>query len=133
MTNGETPQLPKPGSGGGLLEAVLRPLRVREANRLARMRIPDEPEEDDYVSAGYPYAGYPIGPDRLSTLAVVAFVLAFFLPIAGLICAFIAMSDIRRTGERGWGLAFSALIVSFLIMIGGALLFLFVTVSLRQS
>lgn len=73
--------------------------------------------------AGYHPAnayGYPPGhPAPQNTLAVVGFVLSFFVSIAGVVCGHIALSQIKTSGERGRGLAIAALVIGYL----GLLLF----------
>ena len=48
-----------------------------------------------------------------NTLAVVAFVLAFVVSIASLVCGHLALRDIDRRGERGRGLAIAALVIGY--------------------
>ncbi|MFD5599286.1 DUF4190 domain-containing protein [Leucobacter sp. NPDC058333] len=60
-------------------------------------------------------------PDRYNTYAVVAFVLAFLVSVAAVVLGHIALAQIRRTHERGWGLAAAALILGYLGVIGGAI------------
>lgn len=50
--------------------------------------------------------------DRYSVLAIVGFILAFVVSIAGLIVSIIALTQIKRTGERGHGLALAGVIIS---------------------
>ncbi len=51
-------------------------------------------------------------PNKTNTLAIVGFILSFFVSIAGLICSIIARKQIRETGEGGSGLALAGLIIS---------------------
>jgi hypothetical protein len=67
-----------------------------------------------------PGTGYPAqvstavaGPPRQNTLAVVAFVMAFFCWLPALVCGHVALAQIRRTGERGRGLALAAVVMSY--------------------
>lgn len=46
-------------------------------------------------------------------LAIVAFVLAFFISIGSIVCGHIALAQIRRGNTRGWGLAVAALWISY--------------------
>ncbi len=59
--------------------------------------------------------GQPVyyGPRPTNTLAIVAFVLAFFVSIAAIICGYIALGQIKRTGEGGHGLALAAVIIGW--------------------
>jgi hypothetical protein len=62
--------------------------------------------------------------DRLNTMAVVAFVLTFVCVLGGIICGHLALADIRRTGERGRGLAIAALVLSYGVIAVGIGLFI---------
>lgn len=56
------------------------------------------------------------GNKKTNTLAIVGFVLSFFVAIAGLVCSIIARKQIRETGEGGAGLALAGLIISIVSM-----------------
>jgi peptidyl-prolyl cis-trans isomerase B (cyclophilin B) len=60
--------------------------------------------------------------DRYNTLSIVAFILAFVVSIGAVICGHIALSQIKRTGERGRGLAIWALVLGYLGIAIGVLL-----------
>ena len=53
----------------------------------------------------------------MNTLAIVAFVLVFIIPIAGVVLAYIARSQIRRTREPGHGLMLAALIIGWVFIL----------------
>lgn len=61
---------------------------------------------------------------RTNTLAVVAFVLSFFVGLAAVVCGHLARARIRTSGEAGWGFATWALIAGYygtvLGLLGGA-------------
>lgn len=65
-----------------------------------------------YPPAGYPYGFYPPA-QTTNVLAIVGFVASFFVGLAGIICGHIALSQIRRTGEKGRGLALAATIIGY--------------------
>ncbi|PPF77415.1 DUF4190 domain-containing protein [Subtercola sp. Z020] len=48
-----------------------------------------------------------------NTLAIVALVLGLTVPIGGIVLGHIALSQIRRTGEAGHGLALAGLIIGY--------------------
>lgn len=84
-----------------------------------------------YQSAGYPPAGYPPGaypqpypaPVRgTNTMAILALVLAFLFPPAGIVVGHIAKRQIRQTGEEGGTLATVGLVLSY-VFTGLVLLF----------
>jgi hypothetical protein len=54
-----------------------------------------------------------------NVLAIVGFILAFVFNIAGLVVSLIALSKIKKTGERGRGLAIAGVIISIASIIFG--------------
>ncbi len=59
----------------------------------------------------------PAQETKTNGLAVAALVLAFFIPLVGLIMGIIALSTIKKSGEGGKGLAKAAIIVASIIML----------------
>lgn len=49
---------------------------------------------------------------KTNTCAVVGFILSFFCGLAGLIVSIIALSQIKKTGEKGKGLAIAGIILT---------------------
>jgi hypothetical protein len=79
-----------------------------------------------------PYAAPAAGP-RTNTLAIVALIAAFVVPLAGIIVGHIALGQIKKTGEAGHGLAlwgtilgyvFTALYIIIIIFVSAILPFL---------
>jgi peptidyl-prolyl cis-trans isomerase B (cyclophilin B) len=64
---------------------------------------------------GYP-AGYP-QPQRTNSLAIVSLVCAFLFAPLGIIFGHISLSQIKKTGEEGRGLAVAGLVISYLITV----------------
>lgn len=64
---------------------------------------------------GYPptYAGYP-QPQPTNTLAIASLVCAFVFAPLGIIFGHISLSQIKKSGEEGRGLALAGLIISYL-------------------
>lgn len=60
-----------------------------------------------------------------NTYALVAVILAFIVPLAGIIFGHMGLSQIKRTGDAGRGLALTALIYGYCVFVLGAV-FLFV-------
>jgi hypothetical protein len=56
---------------------------------------------------------------RYNVLSIVGFILAFVFSLAGLIVSIIAFSQIKKTGERGRGLALAGIILSAVFMVVG--------------
>ena len=64
-----------------------------------------------------PIAGEPEGGGSTNVWAIVGFVCSFFIPLLGIIFSLIALSQIKRTGEKGHGLAIAGLIISIVSML----------------
>ena len=65
---------------------------------------------------GYPapYGGYP-QPRPTNTMAIVALVCAFVFAPLGIVFGHISLSQIKKTGEEGRGLAVAGLVISYVI------------------
>ncbi|MGV8885894.1 MAG: DUF4190 domain-containing protein [Microbacteriaceae bacterium] len=66
------------------------------------------------VSQPTPYAapvGSPAG--KTNTMAIVALVLGIVLPLGGIIVGHLALSQIKKTGEAGRGLALTGTILGY--------------------
>ncbi|WP_449280764.1 DUF4190 domain-containing protein, partial [Leucobacter sp.] len=67
--------------------------------------------------AGYPQpAGAPQAP--LNALALVSFIGSFFVSLVGIICGHIALSQIKKSGERGRGFALAGTIIGYVALAG---------------
>ncbi|MEO3757625.1 peptidylprolyl isomerase [Mycobacterium sp. B14F4] len=64
--------------------------------------------------AGYPGYGYP-QPKPTNTMAIVALVCAFVFAPLGIVFGHLSLSQIKKTGEDGRGLAIAGLIISYLV------------------
>lgn len=62
--------------------------------------------------------------ERMNSLSIAGFVVAFVANIVGVVLSVIALVQIRRTGERGRGLAIAGIVVGsfWFVLFGGALL-----------
>ncbi len=69
------------------------------------------------------YAQQPV--NKTNTLAIVGFVLSFFVAIAGLICSIIGLKQCNQTKEGGKGLAIAGVVISSVSMAIFFLLFMF--------
>lgn len=65
---------------------------------------------------------------RTNVLAVSAIVAAFPMPVAGIVLGHLALAQIRRTGEQGYGLALAGTVVGY-SLIGLALVIGLVSVA----
>lgn len=77
--------------------------------------------------AAAPYAAAPTGP-KTNTLAIVSLVLAFFISLGAVICGHIALSQIKKTGENGRGLAIAGLVLGYLGLVAG-LIWIIISIS----
>ena len=64
-----------------------------------------------------PYGQQPYGAaapeEKYNVLAIVSLVSAFFVSLAAIITGHIALSQIKRTGEKGRGLAIAGLVIGY--------------------
>jgi peptidyl-prolyl cis-trans isomerase B (cyclophilin B) len=68
-----------------------------------------------------------------NTMAIVAFIVTFFINIVGIILGFIALNQIKRTGEQGRGLALAAIIIGFVSIVLGIIISIAVFASLGSA
>ena len=61
-----------------------------------------------------PYNAQAAGP-KTNVLAIIALIGGFVLPLAGIIVGFIALKQIKTTGEGGRGLAIGGIIAGFVV------------------
>ncbi|CAN5546114.1 hypothetical protein BH10ACT6_BH10ACT6_14530 [soil metagenome] len=69
-----------------------------------------------------PYAQQYVTAPPTNTLSIVALILAFFVPLAAIICGHIALGQIKRTGQGGRGLALAGTVLGY-VFIGLGILF----------
>ncbi len=61
-----------------------------------------------------PYTAPAAGPARpTNVLSIIAIIGAFVFPIAGIVVGFIALGQIKKTGEAGHGLALAGVVLGF--------------------
>lgn len=63
------------------------------------------------------------GRTTFSSLAITGFVLSFFISLAGLIVSLVALSQLKKTGDRGRGLATAGVVISIVQIIGSVIFF----------
>lgn len=67
-----------------------------------------------------PYASNaPVAAQKTNVLAIVSLVSSFFISILGIILGFVALSQIKKTGESGRGLAIAGIIIGFAAFVIG--------------
>lgn len=78
-----------------------------------------------------PAYGQPAtGPAKTNVLAIVSLVSAFFVSLAAIITGHIALSQIKKTGEQGRGLAIAGLIIGYIGLVVGILVVIFWVIAL---
>ncbi|WP_348787839.1 DUF4190 domain-containing protein [Leifsonia sp. NPDC080035] len=76
------------------------------------------------------YGAYQPAQPGWNVLAIVGFILAFFVSIVGVILGFVALSQIKKTGEQGRGLAIAAIIIGFAEIVIGIIIAIIVAIAL---
>lgn len=66
-----------------------------------------------------PYSGYAPQSNKTNGLAIASLITSFFISIVGIILGHIALSQIKRTGEGGRGLAIAGLVIGYLGLVFG--------------
>jgi hypothetical protein len=74
-----------------------------------------------YSAEGY---GVPSAGEKYNVLAIISLVSAFFVSLAAVICGHIALSQIKKTGEKGRGLAIAGLVLGYLGLVSGLIIFI---------
>lgn len=74
-------------------------------------------------NASAPSYGAPT--QKTNVLAIVSLVSSFFISIVGIITGHIALSQIKKTGEQGRGLAIAGLIIGYIGLVVGIILAIF--------
>jgi len=59
------------------------------------------------------------GPETFNVLAIVSFVSAFVVSLAAVICGHIALSQIKKTGEKGRGFAIAGVVLGYVGILAG--------------
>ena len=67
----------------------------------------------------------PAPGERTNTLAIIALILGILVPIGGIIAGHIALSQIKRTGEAGHGLALAGTVIGYVLTLGYIILGVF--------
>lgn len=83
-------------------------------------------------SSPAPQAPYQQEP-KTNTLAIVGFVLSFLINIVGAIISLVALSQIKKSGEKGRGLAIAGAIIGFISFVLSIIWFIFTFVLVAQA
>lgn len=84
------------------------------------------------VPPAAPQAPYQPEP-KTNTLAIVGFVLSFLLNIVGAIISLVALSQIKKSGEKGRGLAIAGAIIGFIGFVLSIIWFVLTFVVIAQA
>lgn len=90
---------------------------------------PVPPASQPAPAYGAPAYGQPAyaqpSTAKTNTLAIVSLVSSFFISIVGIITGHIALSQIKKTGEQGRGLAIAGLIIGYIGLVVGIIVAIF--------
>lgn len=89
------------------------------------MPPPAEPYPSYPPPGPYPYPAYPYpppAPARTNGLAIAALVCAFLFAPLGIVFGHLSLSQIKRSGEEGRGLAIAGLVIGYVITVGTVIL-----------
>ena len=120
-----------PGCGAVLNEEALSAAKAAQARQQAENKAADKDEFFDAPPQQTPPPAYsqpapqpapqPVAQGS-NTLAIVGFVLSFFVPIAGLICSILGIKRAPQYGGKGQGLAIAGLVISIVYWIIGIII-----------
>ncbi|WP_309068310.1 DUF4190 domain-containing protein [Microbacterium sp.] len=91
------------------------------------------PPDAPYAAAGAGYNPGPPSSERTNTLSIVALVGGFFIGLLGVIAGAIALRQIKKSGERGRGLAIGGIVVGSLNMLAGIIAIVLVVVAFMAA
>jgi hypothetical protein len=108
-------------------------------------QAPQYRQQPYYGQAGYgqtpsgqpPYGQAPYGQpnrsDKYNVLAIVSLVSAFFISLVAVITGHIALHQIKRTGEQGRALAITGLVLGYLGLIAGVVVFIIIVAAIAAN
>lgn len=82
----------------------------------------EDPVSSSEPQPGHQPQGYPQQPpagQKTNTLAIISLVTGFCISLAAIITGHIALSQIKKTGEKGRGLAIAGLVLGYLGVVAG--------------
>lgn len=82
------------------------------------MSIPETPQNPTPQAAPYQAAPQPVAATPGKGLSIAAIILAFLMPLIGLILGIVAMVQSKKIGQKN-GLALAAVIISVVLLIVG--------------
>lgn len=120
------------------------PAQATQPTQPLQPGYPAAPAQPSQPGAPYVAAAQPVAPQastattmgETNTYAVLAIVFAFVAPLVGIIFGHLGLSQIKRTGDAGRGLALTGLIVSyayFLLIAVAMIFYIFIIVAMIGS
>ncbi len=76
---------------------------------------------------------FPAPAQKINTIALVGFIAAFVVPVAGIVLGAIGLNQTRVSGEGGRGLARAAVVIGSLFTLFGVVLFIIWLSLLQQA
>lgn len=83
-----------------------------------------------YANPYYPPQGAPYPPaynDRWNVMCIVGFVLAFIIPVVGLVLSIVALTQINKSGEKSRAMAIAGIAIGAVLTVIGILCIVFLT------
>ena len=120
VPEGALPAPPAPGTPAGEPTAAGALPVDSPASAQAYPAPPVPPAGAAAVPPGVHYgapAPIPGAEQRTNTVAIVALVLGFVFPIGGIVAGSVALAQVKRTGEKGRGLAIGGIVVGAIVMV----------------
>lgn len=95
----------------------------------------------EQTPSSYPAPNYSNDPyqqqqapqsEKTNTLAILSLIFGFLVNIVGIVLGFVALNQIKRTGEKGRGLAIAGIVVGFISLIGGIIFAILMLAGLNE-
>lgn len=94
----------------------------------------------EQTPSSYPAPNYDTDPyqqqapqtEKTNTLAILSLVFGFLVNIVGIVLGFVALNQIKRTGEKGRGLAITGIVVGFISLISGIIFAILMLAGLNE-
>ena len=106
---------PVPPAGAPVPPAFTPPQPGAQPGMVPPPGLQSQPAPQAPPQPGYPQPAYLAGQSKppMNVFAIIGFIGVFFIGIAGIIFGHVSLSQIKRTGEGGRGLALAATIIGY--------------------
>ena len=78
---------------------------------------PENPQAGAPAYGASPYGSAPAASGKTNGISILAIVLGFVFPVGGIIAGAVALAQIKRTGEKGRGLAITGIVAGAVISV----------------